>query len=132
VGHLSKKLKREAKNRYKKAAESHNTRRDVSSALLYAIEHPLRREALRVLNAAARPITPKELSELMPWDGEGVSFHIRVLEAKNLAHCTGTRQVRGATEHFYVSKVVGNDLLTAILAGTQGDDRWLFEELGAA
>ena len=104
----------------------------MSSALLYAIQNPLRREMLRVLNAAMGSVTPKEISDRIPWDVEDIAFHVRVLEERNLARCAGTRRVRGATEHFYVSKVAKNDLLAAILAGTEKDDRRLFEELEAA
>ena len=129
MGHLTSKFKREANERYKKATERHNPKRDISSAMLCAIKHPLRREALRVLNAAAEPITPREISELISWDVEVVSFHVRVLAARNLIRCTGTRRVRGATEHFYLSNVVENDLLATILAGTQRDDSRLFEDL---
>ena len=123
----SKKHKREAKKRYEEAISSHDTRRKISGAMLYALYHPLRREALRVLNDAAEPITPRQISDIMPWDLQVISFHIRVLKERNLARCTRTRGVRGATEHYYVSRVAKNDLLASILAGTKKDDRRLFE-----
>ena len=124
-----KNRKRETKKRYEEAIASHDTRRKVSGAMLYALYHPLRREALRVLNEAAEPITPRQMSEMIPWDLQTVSFHVRVLKDRNLARCTRTRRVRGATEHYYVSRVSKNDLLASILAGTMKDDRRLFEGL---
>ncbi len=126
---LNKKLKREARERYEEAIASHDIRRKVSGAMLYALLHPLRREALRVLNAAKEPITPKQMSDIMPWDLPGVSFHVRVLDERNLARCTRTQRAGGATEHYYVSRVAKNDLLASILDGTKKDDMRLFEGL---
>lgn len=124
---LKKKRKREAKERYEEAIASHNSRREISGAMIYALYHPLRREVLRVLHDAAKPISPREMSEVMGWDLQTISFHVQVLRERNLARCTRTRSIRGATEHFYVSRVAKNELLASILAGTKKDDRRLFE-----
>jgi hypothetical protein len=99
--------------------------------MLYVLFHPLRREALRVLNAAKEPITPKKMSDIIAWDLQGISFHVRVLSERKMARCTRTQRVRGATEHYYVSRVAKNDLLASILEGTRRDDERLFEEMAA-
>jgi hypothetical protein len=126
---LDKNRKREARERYEEAIASHDIRRKVSGAMLYVLYHPLRREALRVLNAAEEPITPRKMSDIIPWDLQGISFHVRVLSERKMARCTRTKRVRGATEHYYVSRVAKNDLLASILEGTKKDDRRLFQEL---
>jgi len=69
------------------------------STLLKALAHPVRARALTVLNQ--RVASP---SELAAEQGEAVgyvAYHVRVLHELALIELVETRQVRGATEHFY-------------------------------
>lgn len=80
------------------------------STLLKALAHPVRARALTVLNQkVASP------SELATEQGEAVgyvAYHVRVLHELGLIELVETRQVRGATEHFYrgtVKPYLGDD-----------------------
>lgn len=119
--------KRHAMERYKEVTR-HDVRRKISAVMLYALDHPVRRQALRVLHAAAGPISPREISIELLWDLQSTSYHVRVLRKTNLIELVDTHSVKGATEHFYVSKVGENDLLETVLKGTMPDDRIVFEE----
>ena len=80
------------------------------STLLKALAHPVRARALTVLNQ--RVASP---SELAAEQGEAVgyvAYHVRVLHELGLIDLVETRQVRGATEHFYrgaVQPCLGDD-----------------------
>jgi len=52
----------------------------------------------------------------------GVSYHFRILSDLGVARLTRTRQVRGSTQHFYVSRVAKNSLVAAILKETEKVD----------
>lgn len=99
--------------------------------MIYALDHPLRREVLRTLHDATEPISPKQISDKLRWDLQAIAFHVRVLRERNLARCTRTQRVRGTKRHYYVSRVRKNALLASILAGTEEDDKRLFEGLTA-
>jgi len=80
------------------------------STLLKALAHPVRARALTVLNQkVASP------SQLAAEQGEAVgyvAYHVRVLHELDLIELVDTRQVRGATEHFYrgsVKPYLGDD-----------------------
>jgi len=101
----------------------------MTSALLHALHHPVRRQILRVLHEEGVAQSPSELSrKLSPTGLSRLSFHARVLCVLKVTECTSTRQVRGSTEHFYASNVSGNELVAAILRETEADDA----SLGAA
>jgi DNA-binding transcriptional ArsR family regulator len=86
----------------RRGEDSNGKNRDAAdSALLKALSHPVRARALTVLNQrAASP------SELASEQGEAVgyvAYHVRVLHELGMIELVKTRQVRGATEHFYRS-----------------------------
>lgn len=58
-----------------------------------------------------------------------LSFHARVLCELQVIRCTRSQPVRGSLEHFYASNVSDNELVSAILTGTEGDDRPLSRSL---
>lgn len=119
---------REGAKRYAKGTSHHDLRREVSAAMLDALRHPIRREALRVINTACGPISPKEISDELGLDLPNVSFHVRVLYERRLIKITEERGKRGAIEHFYESVVAENELLGVLLDGTEEDDRLVWEE----
>ncbi len=68
--------------------------------LLNALGHPLRREILRAM-AVGKPVSPRELSEALRQPLSNVSYHVRELEKLGVIEEIGSRQVRGANQHFY-------------------------------
>ena len=69
------------------------------STLLKALAHPVRARALTVLNQ--RVASPSELANEQGEVVGYVAYHVRVLHELGLIELVETRQVRGATEHFY-------------------------------
>jgi len=69
------------------------------STLLKALAHPVRARALTVLNQ--RVASPSELADEMELVVGYVAYHVRVLHELDLIELVSTRQVRGATQHFY-------------------------------
>jgi len=69
------------------------------STLLKALAHPVRARALTVLNQ--RIASPSELAAEQKEAVGYVAYHVRVLAELELIELVNTRQVRGATEHFY-------------------------------
>ncbi|HWJ43164.1 MAG TPA: helix-turn-helix domain-containing protein [Solirubrobacterales bacterium] len=69
------------------------------STLLKALAHPVRARALTVLNQ--RVASPSELAAEQEEAVGYVAYHVRVLHELELIELVNTRQVRGATEHFY-------------------------------
>jgi DNA-binding transcriptional ArsR family regulator len=83
------------------AGQNGHDRGSADSTLLKALAHPVRARALTVLNQ--RVASP---SELAAEQGEAVgyvAYHVRVLHELGMIELVKTRQVRGATEHFYRS-----------------------------
>jgi DNA-binding transcriptional ArsR family regulator len=68
--------------------------------VLAALKHPLRRRILRVM-ADRKPISPRELADQLDEGLSKVSYHVRVLAAQGVIEEVATKQVRGATQHFY-------------------------------
>jgi len=67
--------------------------------LAQAIAHPLRAQALTVLNA--RVASPSEIAEELEVEVSNVSYHIKRLLALECIELVNTRASRGAIEHFY-------------------------------
>lgn len=66
--------------------------------LLRALRHPLRRQILRALKGTK---SPAQLATSLHAPLSLVSYHVRVLRACGALKEAGTREVRGAVEHFY-------------------------------
>lgn len=73
--------------------------------LLYAVDHPVRREVLtKVLGQDAdSPLTPRAIADSLDRPLSNISYHVRVLAECGALENAGTRQVRGAVEHFYLA-----------------------------
>lgn len=85
-----------------------NGRREIEQApslsgndatLMKALAHPVRARALTVLNE--RVASPSELAAEQEEAVGYVAYHVRVLRELDLIELVNTKQVRGATEHFY-------------------------------
>ena len=99
----------------------HEQGREMTPALIHALNHPARRQILRHLHAHGES-SPSEIADSVAFTLSGLSFHARVLSELEVISCTRTQQGRGALEHFYVSNVGGNELVAAILSETEGED----------
>jgi DNA-binding transcriptional ArsR family regulator len=100
----------------------HQQGREMTPALIHALNHPARRQILRQLGEGKVEKSPSEMAEGATFSLSGLSFHARVLSELQVTRCTRTQQVRGALEHFYASNVSDNELVEAILLETEGDD----------
>lgn len=114
--------------RYSAAKLTHQPSREVTPALIYALNHPLRRQILRLLVDKATTRSPSEMAQPLAgaYHPEAylpvLSFHARILCKQKVIRCLATRTVRGSTEHFYASNVSSNEMVRRILQSTVGDD----------
>ncbi|HET7589140.1 MAG TPA: helix-turn-helix domain-containing protein [Solirubrobacterales bacterium] len=67
--------------------------------LLMALGHPVRAEALGILNT--RVASPAQIARSLGLDVSNVSYHVRRLLEYECIELVETRAARGATEHFY-------------------------------
>lgn len=72
------------------------------AALLFVLQHPLRRRLLRFYVEAEGTLSPKELT-LLADDPKisNVGYHVRVLAEKGAVELVETQPRRGSVEHFY-------------------------------
>lgn len=78
-------------------------KRDLSpeEVLLSILQHPLRRELLKLYVEAEEMRSPKELT--LPTNGHlsNVGYHVRVLAEKGAVELVAEEARRGSVEHFY-------------------------------
>jgi DNA-binding transcriptional ArsR family regulator len=99
----------------------HEQGREMTPALIHALNHPARRQILRHLHAHGES-SPSEMADSVAFSLSGLSFHARVLSELEVISCTHTQQGRGALEHFYASNVASSELVAAMLSETRADD----------
>ena len=68
-------------------------------SLAAIVTHPLRRRIWYAMTES--PISPRELADRLHEPVNDVSYHVRVLRDMGVIELAKTRQVRGATQHFY-------------------------------
>jgi DNA-binding transcriptional ArsR family regulator len=89
-----------------------------------ALEHPVRRIILRRLHETERAESPVEMVSLVAGLTLGLaSYHAGILRNSGVTRLDHTGQVRGATQHFYVSAVDGDPEVEEVLAATEAEDR---------
>lgn len=88
------------KNQTKDAAKE---KAGIESTLNAIVAHPIRVAAFVVLNE--RVASPNEIAVETGLNLRLISYHVRQLQKFNVIELVDTRQVRGATEHFYRSTV---------------------------
>lgn len=71
----------------------------VENHLVKALSHPVRARALAIFND--RVASPKEIADELGLEIGNVSYHVKTLKDLGCVQLVKTRQVRGATEHFY-------------------------------
>jgi|SRR5437868_15520797 len=72
---------------------------DGAGALLKALSHPVRARALAAFSQ--RIASPSEIAAEQDEAVGDVAYHVRVLRKLGMIELVETRQVRGATQHFY-------------------------------
>jgi DNA-binding transcriptional ArsR family regulator len=107
--------------------KKHVRGREMTPALISALDHPIRREILRLLSRDTQ-ISPVQMKESMNVGLSALSYHARTLFEQEVIRLSSTRQVRGSTQHFYASDVGKNKLVAAILGYTEKDDGFLREK----
>jgi len=97
----------------------------MSPTLIRALDHSVRREALRQLHRIEEARSATQLSEHLARASENIGYHLKVLADLGAAKQVGTKRVRGATEKFFASTVSEHRQLIEILDDTAEDDEWL-------
>jgi len=72
----------------------------IDQRLVKAISHPLRVEVLETI-ARQGEISPTQIATSLEQELGRVSYHVNVLEGCEVIELSGTRQRRGAVEHFF-------------------------------
>lgn len=106
-----------------KQPKKHPTDRSMSPALIRALDHPVRRQALRLFTNRKPEWSPGGLASKIPVPLGNLSYHMRVLSDLGVTTETRTEKVRGAEQHFYISNIMNNRLACSILAKTGDDDK---------
>lgn len=89
-----------------------------------ALDHPVRREILRVLHAKGQPCGFMELSgKLRPFARSVVSYHLRVLQGAGAVFVDGTQTALSGREMIYRSALGGDPGVLAALETTELPDR---------
>jgi DNA-binding transcriptional ArsR family regulator len=77
-----------------------------ASQLIAALNHPIRRRILRVMDRTTTA-SASELAETLDKPLSRTSYHVNVLARLEVLELTGTKKVRGATERFFRSTLNG-------------------------
>lgn len=87
------------------------------------LNHVYRRRILRALHVSDRPLSPTQLSgphgALSEVALSTVSYHMNVLVKNGLVRERDAKPRRGATEHFFGSKVMNELPVISVLAETE-------------
>jgi len=96
-----------------------------------ALNHPTRREILRVLHVSERPTSVAGiLSRLPPLKHSKVSYHLQVLRSCGAVIDDGTRPAPGGRDTLYRSAVADEPKVRAALRATEREDRKCREATG--
>lgn len=74
---------------------------DAEQALIFLLQHPLRKRLLRLYVEAREMRSPKELTVPVNKSVTLVGYHVRILAKKGAVELVDTQPRRGAVEHFY-------------------------------
>lgn len=90
--------------------------------LIKAIDHPLRRRMLRLLGDREEPLSAVQMADELGFSLSVTAYHMRILYELRAIARAGRRQVRGALQRFYKSKVKDDPPIEALLAETREVD----------
>jgi DNA-binding transcriptional ArsR family regulator len=89
----------------------------LNAGLVSALNHPTRRQLLKLYLEKDAALSPKELAGMTGEKLPTISYHVRVLADKNAIELAEEEPVRGSVAHFYRP--------TALTKGTS----WVLESL---
>lgn len=90
--------------RRKVAAGKDSKKKDphtVDAELVTALNHPLRRQLLKLYLEKGAALSPKELADLTGEKLPTISYHVRVLADRNAIELAEEEPVRGSVAHYY-------------------------------
>jgi DNA-binding transcriptional ArsR family regulator len=73
----------------------------INAGLVSALNHPTRRQLLKLYLENDAALSPKELAGLTGEKLPTISYHVRVLADKNAIELSEEEPVRGSVAHFY-------------------------------
>jgi predicted ArsR family transcriptional regulator len=91
-------------------------------AVIHALTHWLRREVLRCMQEPDVAVSAKLLEDALGVPLSNCNYHLSALEDDGLVDEIHSIPIRGAAEHFYISKVKDNAIVNAILTQTAEED----------
>jgi DNA-binding transcriptional ArsR family regulator len=94
-------------------------RRPASEDLMRGLSSPVRRAILRKLHRAGEARSSSELSKELSRPFNSTNYHVKILRDCELIGLTDTRRKRGATESFYASRVLRDQVVRDILSGVE-------------
>lgn len=74
---------------------------DAEQAMIFLLQHPLRKRLLRLYAEAKEMRSPKELTVPVNKSVSKVGYHVRVLADHGAVEIVAEQPRRGAVEHFY-------------------------------
>ncbi len=91
-----------------------------------ALNNPVRRKILRMLNDSETPCTSREIAlAVMPQKSKlrCVNYHTLLLANQGSVKVTGARPIRGALARSYASNVAGDRQITTVLQASRELDQ---------
>ena len=88
-----------------------------------ALDHPVRRQVLRILNSSRQARSAGEMAATLPGVPQGaVSYHAQVLESQGSICLTGVKREEAGVARHYTSKVAGDARVAIVLDAMRQDD----------
>lgn len=96
------------------------SKRDHQGRLLYALNHKIRRDIVKLLLHGPPQVSPMGVSRSTNVKVSNLSYHFRVLHDNNVLELVDEQPKRGAVEHFYglAPHVADDPIVQAILDGS--------------
>jgi hypothetical protein len=97
-------------------------RAKAEDALVFLLQHPLRKQLLRLYVEAAGARSPKELTIPVNKPVSRVGYHVRILATYGAVVLVKTQPRRGSIEHFYKATSLVDDVPWGRIAlGLEGE-----------
>lgn len=94
----------------------------VSAEVLKALNHEIRREALRLLHLRGGAASAVQLSQSIAVPTTTISYHLKVLDDAGIVALVDERRFKGFSEKFFTSTVADNALIVSVLHESEDDD----------
>lgn len=90
---------------------------DKTQSFVDAVQHPLRREILRLAVERGERFSPTQASRALEQDLSVVSYHVKVLTDKGVLTLVSKRPTHSSVEHFYapISSALEHPIVRVIL-----------------